>query len=191
MTKDQTNGVAVSGERLAEMLAGLEGVTPGPWEASGANIRHKHGPLLYTSENNAPHLARCDPDTIRAILTELQALRLQSSPASIEAVSGEVAWRDVIAERKRQVEAEGWTPEHDDEHDDCEMARAAACYAYGRIIQGQTIKGPPFSATINHWSLWPWDLKWWKPRDQRQNLVRAAALLLAEIERLDRKEARK
>ncbi|HHG5409119.1 TPA: hypothetical protein ACPWMT_005896, partial [Pseudomonas aeruginosa] len=39
------------------------------------------------------------------------------------------AWLDVQAERRRQVEAEGWTPEHDDGHSHGQMARAAACYA--------------------------------------------------------------
>ncbi len=34
------------------------------------------------------------------------------------------ASRDMLAERRRQVEAEGWTSEHDDEHDAGEMARA-------------------------------------------------------------------
>jgi hypothetical protein len=33
---------------------------------------------------------------------------------------------------------------------------------------------------------WPWLSKWWKPKDRRRDLVRAAALVIAEIERLDR-----
>jgi hypothetical protein len=33
---------------------------------------------------------------------------------------------------------------------------------------------------------WPWDLKWWKPTTPRRDLVKAAALIVAEIERLDR-----
>lgn len=33
---------------------------------------------------------------------------------------------EIAAERRRQIEAEGWTPEHDDQHDEAEMARAAA-----------------------------------------------------------------
>ena len=35
----------------------------------------------------------------------------------------------IAAERQRQIEAEGWTPGHDDTHDRGELARAAACYA--------------------------------------------------------------
>ena len=80
---------------------------------------------------------------------------------------------DVLAERRRQIEVEGWTPAHDDEHKNGEMARAASCYAVG---------APAFMA----WDLWPWDRKWWKPGDRRRDLVKAGALILAEIERLDR-----
>lgn len=36
---------------------------------------------------------------------------------------------DVLAERRRQIEAEGWTPEHDDEHSNGELSDAAGCYA--------------------------------------------------------------
>src|SRR5690606_333611 len=38
------------------------------------------------------------------------------------------AARDVLAERRRQIEAEGWTPGHDDKHAEG-LACAAACYA--------------------------------------------------------------
>jgi len=34
---------------------------------------------------------------------------------------------------------------------------------------------------------WPWNMVWWKPKNYRRDLVKAAALLVAEIERLDRK----
>lgn len=90
---------------------------------------------------------------------------------------------DVVAERRRQIEAEGWTPEHDDEHDSGELADVAACYALGvysdRADAGVPGDIPPY---------WPqsWDESWWRPKDRRRNLVRAAALLIAEIERLDR-----
>ena len=34
-----------------------------------------------------------------------------------------------------------------------------------------------------------WSKDWWKPKDKRRDLIRAAALIVAEIERLDRKIA--
>lgn len=102
------------------------------------------------------------------------------------------AARDMLAERRRQVEAEGWTPKHDDEHDKGEMARAAACYALHagscfawRADAYQSAK-PHEGNPAAQDSLWPWDMQWWKPKDPRRDLVRAGALFLAELERLDR-----
>lgn len=93
------------------------------------------------------------------------------------------AARDVLAERRRQIEKEGWTSEHDDEHAEG-LACAAACYAAGSrrlMIEGDM-------ADIE---VWPWDESWWKPTNRRRDLVKAGALILAEIERLDRAEAPK
>ena len=87
------------------------------------------------------------------------------------------AAQDVLAERRRQVEAEGWTPEHDDEHDDGELAAAGATYA---LSAANCIVEQPFHRT------WPWQNTWWKPTVPRRDLVKAGALILAEIERLDR-----
>lgn len=82
---------------------------------------------------------------------------------------------ELVAERRRQIEAEGWTPYHDDEHGNGELARAAACYALGKILNGY----------------WPWSPRWWKPKDRRRDLIRAGALIVAEIERLDRASAQR
>lgn len=35
-------------------------------------------------------------------------------------------------------------------------------------------------------SFWPWEEEAWRPKNPRHDLVKAAALILAEIERLDR-----
>lgn len=86
------------------------------------------------------------------------------------------AWLDVQAERKRQVEVEGWTPEHDDEHNGGELADAAACYALSAAGW----------STYAARERWPWPLEWWKPSTARRDLVKACSLALAEIERLDR-----
>lgn len=92
---------------------------------------------------------------------------------------------DVLAERRRQVEAEGWTPEHDDGHDGGQMAYAAACYAIsGGHTEAMRGKDDKLLAALQF--VWPWAWKWWKPTDRRRDLVKAGALILAEIERLDR-----
>jgi hypothetical protein len=42
--------------------------------------------------------------------------------------------------------------------------------------------------TFNVPEAWPenWSATWWKPKDRRQDLVRAGALVISEIERIDR-----
>ncbi|EPF1835312.1 TPA: hypothetical protein ACKR1B_000015 [Pseudomonas aeruginosa] len=91
------------------------------------------------------------------------------------------AWLDVQAERRRQVENEGWTPEHDDEHSHGQITSAAACYA----LAGSSAPNDGTAALLVSLA-WPWDQQWWKPTSARRDLVKACALGLAEIERLDR-----
>ena len=90
---------------------------------------------------------------------------------------------EVAAERERQITQEGWTAEHDDRHDRGELAMAAAAYAEtSAIFSG----GKPLDPSWPYPAIWPWDQTWWKPKNPRRDLVRAAALIVAEIERLDR-----
>jgi hypothetical protein len=104
------------------------------------------------------------------------------------------AIEDIAAERRRQEEVEGWTPEHDDRHRLGEMALAAALYATSACAASRIIgSGLMTEERVNaiHPSSppsrdWPWHLSWWKPKDRRRDLVRAGALIVAEIERLDR-----
>ena len=100
------------------------------------------------------------------------------------------AARDVLAERQQQMEAERWTPEHDDDHDTGEIAQAAACYASPQpIYVKETDYEEGMTGCVRFDGAWPWADQWWKPKDRRRDLVRAGALILAEIERLDRAKA--
>jgi hypothetical protein len=73
----------------------------------------------------------------------------------------------IAIERSRQLQVEGWTAGHDDEHEDGELAVAAACYC------------------LDDFEKWPWDLEWWKPtHDPIRDLTKAGALIAAEIDRL-------
>jgi len=100
------------------------------------------------------------------------------------------ALTDIAAERQRQIGGEGWTPEHDDAHTDGSMATAAAVYALHpfqwHLVISERFNGRNKDRLLALSDFWPWDLKWWKPKDRRCNLVRAGALIVAEIERLDR-----
>lgn len=90
---------------------------------------------------------------------------------------------EILAERERQMQVERFGPEHDDRHDNGDLSLAASCYAQEAAYQAyhHTTSGasPPLR--------WPWASDWWKPKDPRRNLIRAAALIVAEIERLDRR----
>lgn len=97
--------------------------------------------------------------------------------AELESRTFTAAAADVLAERQRQVTAEGWTPEHDDEHSDGEMALAASSYALYAHKK-------PIAPAIPY--NWPWEPEWFKQQGARRDLVKAAALILAEIERIDR-----
>jgi hypothetical protein len=84
----------------------------------------------------------------------------------------------ILTERRRQIELEDWSDEHDDEHDKGEMGLAAASYIMQAVYNRRPEESPSF---------WPWDLSWWKPAGQIRNLEKAGALIAAEIDRLVRK----
>jgi len=89
------------------------------------------------------------------------------------------AVRMINEERQRQISGEGWSIDHDDAHDDGELLKAANFYFINAMPDGKLSMrddGAPVG--------WPWEAKWWKPKDRKQDLVRAGALYLAERERL-------
>lgn len=88
------------------------------------------------------------------------------------------ALRDVAAERRRQIDVEGWTPEHDDEHTRGELVQAAAELC---------LDGTDFHVVDRHGDrMIGWGITEHHRDDRRCQLVIAGALILAEIERLDR-----
>jgi hypothetical protein len=91
----------------------------------------------------------------------------------------------ILDERQRQVEQEGWTPQHDDEHADGELMLAAKCYAGLHHPSGYGVPRREDGTPVS----WPWHADWWKPKGARRDLERAGALCLAERDRLDRRGA--
>lgn len=92
---------------------------------------------------------------------------------------------DVLAERRRQVEKEGYDPEHDDHHVLGEIAAYAAYYAMPPGVREWPATETGYADTFGEaivpdgWTPTP-------PGDRRGELVKAGALILAEIERMDR-----
>lgn len=97
---------------------------------------------------------------------------------------------DLIAEeRQRQIEREGWTPEHDDRHRRGDLAIAAACYAVAHTDARVTHP----DADEEGGDYFPWAKKYDKRQkhDTKRALVIAGALIVAELERMERKEKRR
>lgn len=99
----------------------------------------------------------------------------------------------IAAERQRQIEVEGWTPEHDDDHDCGELNYAACAYLDWADAQAKELLDDADwregvlrnDEPVPH--VWPWDASWFRPSDDLiRNLVKAGALIAAEIDRLQR-----
>lgn len=85
----------------------------------------------------------------------------------------------IAAERERQIAEEGWTAEHDDGWVFGQLAQAAWCY-----LSSSTKTAVP--------SKWPFMPHWWKPElSRKKELIKAGALIAAEIDRLNRLEESK
>lgn len=100
------------------------------------------------------------------------------------ACAGVAIAHEILEERFRQVDAEGYTLAHDDAHRQGQLAMAAAALAAFATYSEERRDGHRTLAWRS--PLWPADLAEWKPKDRRSDLIRAAALIVAELERLDR-----
>jgi hypothetical protein len=116
-----------------------------------------------------------------------QVTRRPPLAAPVVATGPTRAIADVIAERRRQIVEERWTPKHDDEHAPGDLSAAGACYAMYAAETQLRDELPPCDCPPPRW---PWDRAWWKPNGVRRALVKAAALLIAEIEKIDRADVR-
>lgn len=89
----------------------------------------------------------------------------------------------IAQERDRQIETEGYTLEHDDAHDKGELAEAALAYTSATVAAVV----PNLNAELPPPPFWPFAKKAWKPSaDKVRCLVKAGALIAAEIDRLQR-----
>lgn len=96
----------------------------------------------------------------------------------------------IAAERERQITEEGWTEKHDDTHEPGDLAIAGACYALGAASYSAPSQSHRWKLREVAKELWPWGGHWWKPEKANpvRELVKAGALIAAEIDRLEREK---
>lgn len=113
---------------------------------------------------------------------------LEAAKAKAAAAADRGPLAAIAAERVRQVNVEGWTPEHDDSHTGGDLAKAAAAYASSAASENDHAAAKRLAELNVAPAMWPWCATWWKPSHRRRDLVKAAALIVAELDRLNRAE---
>lgn len=90
----------------------------------------------------------------------------------------------IAAERQRQISAEGYMPSHDAEHVRGELEAAALVYLTPERDRRWTDRGRGDTNPVP--AGWPWHPSYFKsdPDDRVRELVKAGALIAAEIDRL-------
>lgn len=119
---------------------------------------------------------------------------MESLIAEVRSLFGDGA-ADVLTERLRQVRKEGWSAEHDAEHGDGSLAMAAALYAAPEPLfkRSEDANDEVDDASFDYVDPWPWDKDWDKrsKHSRRRCLEIAGALILAELDRMDREPFRR
>lgn len=100
----------------------------------------------------------------------------------------------IADERKRQIESEGYTPQHDSEHTASEIISAAQTYLHSADLHilSESFEPSALWHKTNesfYWNevkrYWPWDEKSFKPTTTLRDLVKAGALIAAAIDRIN------
>jgi hypothetical protein len=123
--------------------------------------------------------------------------KVQGSKTKVEQPLANCGVMLIAEERARQIDSEGWSYAHDDQHDQRELARAALAYVAQYVHRAWVFTNELGMPGIRdnpeaHYrkeeapDSWPWDEKYWKPKSPLHDLVKAGALIAAEIDRLQR-----
>ncbi|HBO1147430.1 hypothetical protein AN280_05930 [Pseudomonas aeruginosa] len=166
---------------IIEALDNIHDTSPHRWSTDLDDVHSSAESLLALINDQAPP---SDAERWREQFDCMQLQRDHHRERADAAPGKEVpqAWLDVQAERRRQVEVEGYHGFRDSHYINYELSKAACAYievSWHALSGGLPCKKP---------ESWPWmtGFKW---ADGRTMLVKAGALILAEIERLDRAAA--
>lgn len=96
----------------------------------------------------------------------------------------------IAEERQRQIEKEGFDKKHDLEHRENDLAIAGAIYALPEKARLFVCRGKDGDKSQYYPLLWPFDPLSYKPTpdDRVKELIKAGALIAAEIDRIQSQE---
>ncbi|MGY0607439.1 hypothetical protein ACVHXL_06330 [Stenotrophomonas sp. FS3] len=148
----------------------------------GISIEAKVVPWPHSAESHAAGVAEFIPQWLIP-QWQLDALEANAKQPA-QAVDLGTGIKAIASERVRQLCIEGFSRDSDEQYREGELARAATAYVQLAAMDLQVgsrkhiaSQEPPF--------FWPWAQEWWKPVDARRDLVRAGALIAAQIDLID------
>ena len=125
------------------------------WKAAGAELVE----ALEKAQQRIAELEEAEQKLCAANVTlDARAELAERRLAEMESRTVTAAAADVLAERQRQVTAEGWSPKHDDQYKNTELAFAASCYAFHAAAASWDLEdnGIPYDSHPVP-KQWPWD----------------------------------
>ncbi|HDR9011045.1 TPA: ead/Ea22-like family protein [Burkholderia vietnamiensis] len=175
------------------LQAAAEKATKGNWINVGAWVENERDDLKDICDcrpngtedydqalRDATYIALANPDTILRLLLERRTASTIAGPCDLPPAA-----IDVLMERRRQIAEKGWTADRDDGYVCGEIAALAAHYAMPPSVRDWPAADTGYGATFGQ-AILP---EGWSAKigdDRRRELVKAGALILAEIERIDR-----
>lgn len=159
-------GSTTLGNRLVHVQAALEAAKNYSDRVKCTSCENGHGPNGCTDCLNTGYDPQAFAGGIDQALNDAYAEGRKDERDSLSQAA-----RSILAERQRQIEQEGYTAEHDDQHSYRELVRAAICYAREDM-----------DAT-EHAALWPWEASAFKTKGTAPDLIKAGALIVAALDR--------
>ncbi|MBN5011471.1 hypothetical protein ACJ6WJ_04650 [Stenotrophomonas maltophilia] len=175
---DKCEGDTISEEGLQQALASMA-----KDERYCLAARQPVGePVAYTDGNE--FVCAAEYATMRGLGHDGNGWRPLYAAPPAQAVDLGTGIKAIASERERQLCIEGFSRDSDEQYREGELARAATAYVQLAAMDLQVgsrkhiaSQEPPF--------FWPWAQEWWKPVDARRDLVRAGALIAAQIDLID------
>ncbi|HEL4234667.1 TPA: hypothetical protein UM516_000933 [Stenotrophomonas maltophilia] len=184
---DDVSGKLIGEAARKDMAAALAARQPVGHEPTRLSSQTVDGELSVASAIDQvlelfPSSGRAALQTLAGLFTHPTIYRYAAPPAqSVDLGTGIKA---IASERERQLCIEGFSRDSDEQYREGELARAATAYVQLAAMDLQVgsrkhiaSQEPPF--------FWPWAQEWWKPVDARRDLVRAGALIAAQIDLID------